>query len=539
MSGRSLHLLLSAALAVVTHGGCADEIALSEVPSLELAELGPASRQQHLELREALSRSEAAGDPAERSRAWGALGQWHHAYSFFDSARLAYENASALAPRDPLWPYHLGRLASREGDERRAETLWRLTLELVPGEVPVLVRLAEAVAAQGRDDEARALFEQALLARPACVRARAGLAEIAMRAGDLEEARGQLERSVTDQPAASRPRYQLAGLYRQLGDEIRAAEQLTRVPRQTNQHVPISFEDPWSREVEALNVSLNALQLRGLNAFNQGRWKDAERSFRLAVDEDPGSLKARQNLALALLRQGNLAAATTELERALEIDPRSTAVLNTLAALLPRQGRAAEAEALLRRALELDPNHRRALHNLGQALLRSERIDDSLPLFQRALELDPTLDATRHALAANLWLLGRQAEALEQLRLAPSDRAHHPALTNLRARFLATATDAALRDPDAALALLDRLPSAAVSASLAESRAIVLAQLGRYSEAATWQRAAVAALERANQSPAAERARRRLGSYLRRQPCRAPWEPSEIHLPTPLQAPDR
>lgn len=526
-------LVLAAIVSCVAPG----ENTLHEVPPPPLPELDRSSQEQYRALEEAIARGDGEGSGVELARAWGALAQWHEAYRFFGRARLAYENASSLAPGEPRWPYHLARLAYRDGENQRAEALWRRALDLEPKRLATMVRLAEALLAQGRDEDAEGLFRQAVAARPSCARARGGLAEIAVRRGDHATAAVELERAVADQPRATRLHYLLGVVYREQGRSDEAIQHLRLVPQSTLEHVPLTLDDPWTQELQHLNESEAAHVERGVKAFQQGRWASAETHFRRALAEDPGNLKARHNLALTFLRQDRIAEATAEMRSALDFDPGNPAAHNLLAMLLARAGHTSDAEAHFRAALATDPDHKRALYNLGRILLREERYGEALPCFDRAVELDPRLSLARHGRAVALWHLHRQREAIERLA---GDRVAQPQseeLSSLTARFLATAAETNLRDGLRALALTEGASASGHNVGLAETRAMVLAELGRYRDAQAWQRAALTALDSAGRTRAAARARTRLEAYSRRKPCRVPWEPDELHLAIPVEPP--
>ena len=133
-------------------------------PAPDLEALDVPVRAQYRERRAAVDAA-AATTAAERARAYGALGQWYHAYMFYDGAAIAYRGAQALDPDDPRWPYYLAHVARATGDRETSAALLRRVLEMDSGHVPARVWLAET------ED-----FDAALLRAPRCVRALAGRA---------------------------------------------------------------------------------------------------------------------------------------------------------------------------------------------------------------------------------------------------------------------------------------------------------------------------------------------------------------------------
>ena len=117
-----------------------------------------------------------------------------------------------------------------------------------------------------------------------------------------------------------------------------------------------------------------------LDAHLAGRLADAERSYRAALDEDPGNADALHLLGLVRERGGDAAEGEALIRRAIAI--RDEAVFNmNLATLLLGSGRHAEAEAAYRRSLAIRPDLRDAAGRLGTMLLttgRAAEADDVL-----------------------------------------------------------------------------------------------------------------------------------------------------------------
>jgi hypothetical protein len=66
--------------------------------------------------------------------------------------------------------------------------------------------------------------------------------------------------------------------------------------------------------------------------------------------------------------------------------------------------------------------------------------------------------------------------------------------------------------------------------------AMTLAELGRFQEAVTWQREAMAAAKQTGRSDMSVGMAENLKLYERRQPCRTPWRDDDpVHYPRPQQ----
>ena len=118
--------------------------------------------------------------------------------------------------------------------------------------------------------------------------------------------------------------------------------------------------------------------------------------------------------------------------------------------------------------------------------------------------------------------LGRHREVRDWLERAQLVHPGHPLLTNLLLRVLAAAPEAAARDGERALALMDERLRGDTSIETYETRAMVYAEVGRYDEAVTWQRRAIAAARQAGQAPRARGLAANLARYEQGRPSRSP-----------------
>jgi Tfp pilus assembly protein PilF len=93
--------------------------------------------------------------------------------------------------------------------------------------------------------------------------------------------------------------------------------------------------------------------------------------------------------AYDLAAKGQNEAAIAEWKKALDLDPGSVKAHNNLGAVLLREGKADEAIKHFQKALDVDPQLDEAHNNLGLALWEKGRLDEAIRHIQRALELEP------------------------------------------------------------------------------------------------------------------------------------------------------
>jgi arylsulfatase A-like enzyme/Tfp pilus assembly protein PilF len=131
---------------------------------------------------------------------------------------------------------------------------------------------------------------------------------------------------------------------------------------------------------------LNAL---GLAYGQTNRDADAMRVFRRALEIDPTSGLAWQNIGTLQLRAGDLAEAEASLRRALEIDPTLSGANTTLGVVLIKTDRRAEAIDAWKRAVELEPTEFHALYNLTLELMNQGRDAEARAYGERYLATAP------------------------------------------------------------------------------------------------------------------------------------------------------
>ncbi|PYU93711.1 MAG: hypothetical protein DMG08_09450 [Acidobacteria bacterium] len=110
----------------------------------------------------------------------------------------------------------------------------------------------------------------------------------------------------------------------------------------------------------------DAYQALGAVMGGLGRYSEAEKLLRRALEIDPLDPMARLNMGNIHIIRGNLAAAEIEFRKAIDADPRSPDPRVALAALFDRMNRSSEAIYVLREVLAMDPHNPPALRLLQQ-----------------------------------------------------------------------------------------------------------------------------------------------------------------------------
>jgi Flp pilus assembly protein TadD len=161
---------------------------------------------------------------------------------------------------------------------------------------------------------------------------------------------------------------------------------------------------------------------RGIELADRGWLDEAIREFQKAIELDPGSAHAHDNLATVYSEKKLWREALQEYLTALRLEPDSATAHYNLACFLASHG-GDMAIAEYREALQQDPEYPDAHLNLALTLADQDRLEEARRELRRAIELAPKDPFPRHELAALLMDEGdyRTAIALlkEVVRLEP------------------------------------------------------------------------------------------------------------------------
>ena len=120
-----------------------------------------------------------------------------------------------------------------------------------------------------------------------------------------------------------------------------------------------------------------------------GRLDDAMAAARAALDLDPRSSPAMNNLGNVLRDAGRLSESEAAYRAALAVAPGFADAWANLAWVLSLNGQPRAAEEAAREAIALDGGHGNAFNNLGLALMRQGRLGEAEVALRRAIEIRP------------------------------------------------------------------------------------------------------------------------------------------------------
>ncbi len=391
------------------------------------------------------------------------------------SALAAFQKAALEEPDEPEHWDVLGATLLEMGRFEDAVGVYRRVMELDPDDPSMLYNLAGALTEVGEHAEAEALLLRLVGAHSDHVDARANLATLYGWSGRLAEAEALLDEAIAIDPDDPTLAIQRASTRVRAGRAREARSDLQRVLR----------DDPTNAE---------ALVILGRANEALGSPGDALSAWRRAAESD-GSAESRGQAHYLISR-----------------------------ALLA-QGRAPEAATELRSAIELLPANAALYQALGDALGATSDFAGAVEQYDEALAIAPSGARAHFGKAMALLLDGQEAAARDHLRRSLTLVEEPVELEHLLARVLAAATDAAVRDGEAAVRRAQSVFERSSSIATAETLAMAFAELGRFDEALRWQ---TQIIERAKASgqisrlAALEAARER---FERGEAIRTPWLP--------------
>ena len=200
-----------------------------------------------------------------------------------------------------------------------------------------------------------------------------------------------------------------------------------------------SYSDTPANEaaLKARAAALKALELDGTLAeahttlasvsADQWDWREAEKSFKRAVELNPGYATLHDWYAGYLTKVGRVDEALTEIKRAYELDPLSLNINAGLASILYFARRYDQAIEQFRKVLEMEPNFIQGHTHLALCLLQERRYEEGIAELTRAKALSRGHSSVMGLLGYAYAASGRKDEARKILEELPERSNQRPA----------------------------------------------------------------------------------------------------------------
>jgi tetratricopeptide (TPR) repeat protein len=373
----------------------------------------------------AISQARQAIQNAPRSaEARGRMGMVLLAHDVRAEAAQCFVEASALAPRDPRWPYYLG-LAQLVDSPMAAVTNLDRAVRLFPeSEVVPRLKLADTLISLGRLEEAEAHYRRVRQCDPNSALAALGLGKVANARGRPEEAASLLAGAMQDLTTRKAAHRLLLNANQRLG-RTNETDQLTKALAELPHDKPL--QDPFLAEVHRLKTGEAAWIDQGDEWIKSGRLAEASQLLEKTLQRYPNSDRAMFFLGRARLRLGDAVGAETVLTRAIALAPGNIEAHMQLGVTRLNRGRAKEAQTCFRTAIQAKPNLGAAWFNLGLSLGgEPQHRAESMAAFREAIRLQPNLGEAYLGLAVVLRAEGQNLAAANELHRALSLQPDEP-----------------------------------------------------------------------------------------------------------------
>ncbi len=211
-----------------------------------------------------------------------------------------------------------------------------------------------------------------------------------------------------------------------------------QAPEEKRQTAPAGTDKPTARSGHDIKpdaekrhqISQDAsafLIQRGLALLQQQDLSGAEAAFRVAVDLNPASAVAYNNLGVCLMRMNRLADAAASFSQAIHIEPDHAEAINNLAVVQLESGQFRPAIDNLRLALQFRPDYAEAWNNMGNAFARLGEPAMAAECYRHSLDIVPAQAEPLTNLGTVLMELGQHAEGEQAFRLAIRSAPDQPA----------------------------------------------------------------------------------------------------------------
>ena len=143
--------------------------------------------------------------------------------------------------------------------------------------------------------------------------------------------------------------------------------------------------------------------------YNQRETSRAIQAYQKAIELNPASIEAYNNLGIIYQEMGDFGRAVEAYQKAIEINPQYEKAYNNLGILLFLKGRLEEATEAFQKALAINPNNVESLINLGVLFRKQGQSEKGIESYQRALAINPFQGETHY----NIGLLYEEMENVE------------------------------------------------------------------------------------------------------------------------------
>ena len=327
--------------------------------------------------------------------------------------------------------YLLGVALARRGEREAARTELARALEIDSGLIEARRVLTDVHVALGEHAFAIEEGRRYLREKPDVYAVRVLVAQSLARTGQLDEALRELD-AIPQEARTAKIAYAFGRLHMGMRHWDEARTFLMLANEELPNHADIlrslmgidRIQNRFPESLERIDAAVRAepenaglLVLKGTAMQLAGRTDEAERSFKRAVEIDPGQVAAYERLAGLYGASGRVDDAIGAYEQAVEARPEEARLHHFLGILYEMNGQRDLAAERYEEAIRRNPNLGEAKNNLAYLFAEQEReLDRALDLAQEAKALLPDNPHTADTLGWVLYRRGIPAAAIGYLQ---------------------------------------------------------------------------------------------------------------------------
>ena len=306
------------------------------------------------------------------------------------------------SPHDPRLLEALGLVYARTDRWRKAEEMYRASLEAMPGRAGALLGLATVLIDTGRYPEALQVLEDVRRADPDNPAPQVKQALLLMRTARSVEAAAAARAVIGRRPREVEAHYVLGLALEDQGDLEGAAAAFGRAAELDPGHLG------------ALS-HLQTVAVRRRRPEAAERFRQAHRAalLRRRVEE---RVRGHRLKGVEAFNRADYATALVEFEAIARQDPDDFQVHLYLGSTLIALERRSEARAAIGRSLQLQPRNERALMELGRLEAMEEHLDAAVSALRQAIVINPEFAEPHYYLAGIHAARGEAAAADDERR---------------------------------------------------------------------------------------------------------------------------
>jgi protein O-mannosyl-transferase len=355
---------------------------------------------------------------------------------------------------------------TQTGYWKNNETLWSHALACTTGNYIADNNLGLTFFDEGKVDDAIAQYLESVRIRPGYPLARNNLGLAFDQKGRVSEAIAQYEKALESTPAYGEAQ-------NNLGLDLLACGR-------TDEAIP-----HFQRAIQLKPASAEPVINLGDAYFRQQKLEEAIALYQKGAEIGTDEAIAYNGWGNALLQEGKVDEAISRYQEALQYESTNGLVHNNLGLALMRRGQMEEAIPHFQRAIQLRPDYVDPCLHLGELFLQAGKMNDAVRYLQMASRLKSDDAKTQLELGNALAQMGHAREAIVHYQQALQIEPANLSVMNNLAWFLATGTDASLRNGEKALQLARQANemTGRNNPMVLRTLAAACAEAGRYSEA--------------------------------------------------------